>query len=84
MIYGDKFQQAAKDDDGPSLDSDGILCMQFIVRALLFYGRSLDNKLLVALSDLGQKQASTTQTTNNAIMQRLDYVATHPSDGITY
>ena len=52
--------------------------------ALLFYGRAVDNKLLVALSELGQQQASATEATNDAITQLLDYVATYPSDGIYY
>ena len=58
--------------------------MQYIVGALLFYGRSVDNNLLVSLSKLGQQQAATTQATNDSIVQLLDYVTTYPSDGITY
>ena len=47
-------------------------------------GRAVDNKLLVALSELGQQQASATEATNDAIIQLLDYVAMYPSDGITF
>ena len=78
------MQYAAEDDDSPPLDSDGILRVQSIVGAMMFYGRAVDNKLLVALSELGQQQAAATQASNNAIMQILDYVATYPSNGITF
>ena len=84
IIYVSKFQYAAKDDDKSPLDADGILCVQSIVRALLFYGRAADNKLLVALRKLGQQQWAATQANNNAILQPLNYVATYPRDGITF
>ena len=83
-IFGAKIQYAAEADDGAPLDKAGILRVQSIVGALLFYGRAVDNKLIVALSELGQQQASATEATNDAITQLLDYVATYPSNGITY
>ena len=58
--------------------------MQSIVGALLFYVRAFDNKLLLALIELGQLQASAIKATNDATTQLLDYVATYPSDGISY
>ena len=51
---------------------------------MLYHARAVNNKLLVALSELGQQQASATEATNDAISQLLDYVATYPSDGITF
>ena len=83
IFYGSKVQYAAKDDN-PPLDADGILRVQSIVSALLFYGRAIDNKLLVALSELGQQQAASTQATNDAILKLLGYVFTYPSVGITF
>ena len=68
----------------PSLDAAGILRVQSIVGALLYYARSVDNKILVVLSDLVQQQATATEATNNAINQLLEYVATYPADGITF
>ena len=64
----------------PPLDAAGILCVQSILGALLFYAQFVYNKLLVALSELVQQQASVTK----AINQLLDYVAMYPADGITY
>ena len=78
------MQYAAEDDDSPPLDSDGILRVQSIVGAMMFYGRAVNNNLLVALSELGQQQASATQATKDAILRLLDYVATYPSEGITF
>ena len=84
IIYGAKVQYAAKYDDSPTLEDDGILCVQSIAGALLFYGWAIDNKLLIALSELGQQQAAATQATNDAILQLLDYVATYPRDSIHF
>ena len=84
IIYGAKVQYAEEDDDIPFLDADDILRVKSIVGELLFYGNAVNNKLLVSLSKIGKQQAAATQATNDAIMKLLDYVATHPSDGITF
>ena len=83
IIYGAKIQYAAEADDSAPLDKAGILRVQSIVGALLFYDCAVDNKLIVALSKLGQQQASATEATNDAITQLLDYVATYPRNCIT-
>ena len=84
IIYGAKVYYAAEDNDRPTLDADGILRVQYIVGALLFYGWAVDNKLLVFISELGQQQADATQAINDTILHILDYVATYPSDGIIF
>ena len=53
-IYGSKIQYAAEADDSAPPDKAGILRVQSSVGSLLFYGRAVDNKMLVALSELGQ------------------------------
>lgn len=58
--------------------------VQQIVGSILFYSRAVDNKLGVALSDIGSQQASATKVTNAALNQLLDYVAMYPDDGIIY
>ena len=55
----------------PPLDAAEILRVQSIVGALLYYARAVDKKILVALSELGQHQATATEATNNAINQLL-------------
>ena len=58
--------------------------MQKIVGALLYYGRAVDNKLIVGLSSVGYQQAEATVDTAAAMYQLLDYVATYPHNSITY
>ena len=83
-MYVAKIQYAAGPDDSPPLNDAGILRVQTIVGALLFYACYIDNKILVALSKLVQQQASETKATNDTINKILDYVATYPSDGINF
>ena len=47
-------------------------------------GRAVNNKLLVALSEIGAQQAAATEDTAAAIEQLLDYVATYSNDGILF
>ena len=54
------------------------------MRALLYVGRAVKKKLLVALSAIGAQQAVATEETAAAIEQLLDYVATYPDDGILF
>ena len=84
IIYGAKFQYSAKDDNSSPLDTDGVLCVQSIVGTLMFYGRAVDNKILVSLIEIGQHQAASTQATNGAILHLLDYVSPYPRNGITF
>ena len=44
----------------------------------------MDNKLLVAINNIGSQQAHATEDTNKAVATLLDYVATYPKDGIIY
>ena len=82
--YGSKVQHALEEDTSSPLDPAGIQRVQQIVGALLWIGRAVNNKLLVALSAIGSQQASATMSTNDAIHQLLDYCATYPNDGILY
>ena len=82
--YGSHIQMAPDEDTSPPLDEKGIRRVQQIVGGLLYYGRAVDNKILVALSAIGAQQAAATENTNKAIEMLLDYLATYPNDGITY
>ena len=48
--------------------------------ALLYVGRAVNEKLLVALCAIGAQQAAATEDIAAAIEQLLDYVATYPND----
>ena len=51
---------------------------------LIYVGRAVNKKLLVALSKIGTQQESETEDTAAAIEQLLDYVDTYPNDGIHF
>jgi hypothetical protein len=58
--------------------------IQEIVGSLLYYARTVDNTLLVALSAIADKQAKATVAMEQAVHLLLDYVVTYPNDGIVY
>ena len=77
--YGSKVQMAPESDTFKPLNAAGIWRVQKIVGALLWIGKAVNNKLLVALSIIGSQQASATEATNKAIHQLLDYCARYPT-----
>ena len=82
--YSNKSQLTPAPDSRPLFDDEDIKLIQGIVGTLLYYGRTVDNKLLVGLSSLGIQQAATTNLTNTTAKQLLDCISTYPNDGITY
>jgi hypothetical protein len=46
--------------------------------------RAFNNNLLLALSAIAARQAKATIAAEQAVDLLLDYVATHPNDGIVY
>ena len=52
VIYGAKDQLTPEDGKSPPLDNQGTKRIQGIVGALLYYGRAVENKLLVSLSSI--------------------------------
>ena len=61
-----------------------LLTLVGIIGSLLYYARAVDNKLLTTLSTISSQQVKATEHTARAVHQLLNYVATYPSDGITY
>ena len=82
--YGETKQLVQPTDTSLLLNEKGIKIIQGIVGTLLYVGRAINNKLLVALSAIGSQQTATTQDTAAAIEQLLDYVSTYPNDGILF
>ena len=82
--YGATQQLVQPKDTIPPLNEKVIKRIQVIVGALLYVGRAVNNKLLVALSAIGSHQTAATEDTAAAIGQLLDYVATYPNDGILF
>ena len=58
--YGATQQLVQPTDSSPSLNEKGIKINQGIVGALLYVGVAVNNKLLVALSEIGSQQAAAT------------------------
>ena len=82
--YGSKQQLSPADDTSPDINAAGVKWIQAIIGALLYYTRTINNKLLVALSAIGAQQASATEATDDSIKQLLYYVATYSNDVIVY
>ena len=59
--YGSKQQIVQPTDTIPPLNDKGIKRVQGIVGDLLYVGRAVNNKLLVALSAIGSQQAAATE-----------------------
>ena len=58
--YGSKTQLVPEEDTSKPLNNAGVCQVQTIVDALLWIGRAVNNKLLVALSAICSQQASAT------------------------
>ena len=82
--YGATQQLVQPTYTSKPLNEKGIKRIQGIVGTLLYVGRAVNNKLLLALSAIGAQQAAATEDTAEAIEQLLDYVATYPNDGILF
>ena len=82
--YGEKTQYAFEEEDLPILEKEGITIIQSIVGASLYFGRIIDNTILVAVNDIGSQQAKPTEKTLSLTTWLLDYMATHPNPSITY
>jgi hypothetical protein len=82
--YGAKQQMTEAPDISPPLDQKGIKQLQEVIGTLLFYGRAIDNTMLVALGTLASAQTKGTQATAKALVKLLNYAATHPNAILRY
>ena len=82
--YSQKVQYAEPTNDVPPLDYVDINLMQKKLGTFLWYGISVDNTILVALSTIASEQSSATSNTTKKITQPLNYLATHPDATIWY
>ena len=71
-------------DHTPALDAADRQRVQEVIGVLLYYARAVDSTLLTALGTLATQQAKGTHATMMAIMQLLNYCATHPDATIWY
>jgi Reverse transcriptase (RNA-dependent DNA polymerase) len=82
--YGAKVQYADPEDQSIPLDGKGIKRLQEVIGTFLYSARAVDNTMLVALSTLASAQTKGTEQTMNALVQLLDYAATHPDAAIRF
>ena len=52
--------------------------------AILYYSRSVENKLIIALSAIEAQKEPANEETAVTIVHILNYVVTYPNNGITY
>jgi hypothetical protein len=82
-VYGAKVQLAST-DISPLLDKLGIRRVQQISGLFLYYSRSCDPTIIVALNEISNHQSAPTEKTRKACDMLLDYLATHPDATIRY
>ncbi len=75
--FGSKAQHPLPPDVSPPLSNTDIKHVQHIFGSILYYARTVDLTVLIALSTIASKQAKGTQQTMAKTKQLLDYLATH-------
>jgi hypothetical protein len=83
-VYGQTTQHPFPENGSNHLASTDILGIQQIVGTLLYYTQAVDVTLLVALNSLAAKQSKGTENTAKAIIQVLNYCATHLDATLRY
>ena len=73
-----------EEDTSAPLSAERLLRVQKIIGSLLYSARAVDNKLLVALNAISDRQSKATIHTEQLVHTLLDYVATYPNNGIVY
>ena len=82
--YGTRIQEATPEDTTTPVPPEIKTKIQQIIGSLLYYGRAVDNTILVALNAIASQQANATKATLSKVHQLLDYVATHPNATLVY
>ena len=77
--YVKSAQDPIATDNSPPAGQEGITHVQKVVGSILYYARSVDSTLLVALNTLASEQAHATEKTIENMKHMLDYLATNPT-----
>ena len=83
-VHGSKVQYSKQGLSGDALPAQSILFIQQVAGVFLYYGRALDNKMLVTINDISHEQSSATTSTMAIVNHFLDYAATHPIAKLRY
>jgi hypothetical protein len=82
--YGIKVQKPEPIDTSLPASAKDKKYIKQVVGTLLYYARSVDNTMLVALSSITAEQANPTEDTLARTKQLLDYAAMHPDAKLCY
>jgi hypothetical protein len=82
-IYGAKNQYATR-DEAPPLDAKQCMTVQKISGYVLYYTISADPTVLITLNEIATEHTKSTENTQAATYQLLDYLAIHPDTIIRY
>jgi len=77
--YGTDAQPPLPRDISQKLTDKEIEQVQKIVRSILYYTRTVDMIVLMALSTIASEQTKGTERTLEKVYQVLDYLVTHPN-----
>jgi hypothetical protein len=82
--YGAKVQFVEPKDVRKPLTAEQKVTLQQVLGCLLYYARAVDPKMCVALSTFASAQTKGTEATEEAMVQLLNYCATHTDAKIRY
>ena len=82
--YGARVQFAELEEDTPLLPEELIKFIQQVVGVFLYYDISIDNIVLVSLSNIGSEQSRATFKTMDEVQQILDYLESNPNGTISF
>jgi hypothetical protein len=84
MNHGTKVQFFMPEDLSVPLTAEQKATLQQVVGCLLYHARAVDPTILVALSTLSSAHIQGTETTTDAIVQLINYCATHPDAEVRF
>jgi hypothetical protein len=82
-VYGAKTQYPTQDETTP-LTAKQCLNIQKVTGSVLYYARAVYPTVLMPLNDITTEQTKSTEKTQAATNQPLDYLETHPDATIRY
>ena len=82
--YGAKQQMVEPEDTSPALEKEQIKRLMEVIGTFLYYGRAVDNTMLVALGTLAQSQTKGTEATMKDLVHLLNYAATYPEAKVRF
>jgi hypothetical protein len=82
--YGSEAQRPLPPDKSPPFSKKDIKHVQQVIRSTLYYARTVDLAVLMALGTIASEQANGMENTMLKTKQLLDYLATHPDATIQF